>query len=62
MLTREEIQILAEGLDALARTAKDVIMASIKLSAIRGKLEEMMRNIPQPEQPKNEKAEPAKKR
>ncbi len=44
MLTREEIQILAEGLDALARTAKDVIMASVRLAPIRGKLEELLRN------------------
>jgi len=44
MFTREELQALAEGLDSLARNAKDVLMASAKLLPIRNKLEESIRD------------------
>jgi len=45
MFTREEIQVLAEGLDALARNSKDVIMVSMRLASLRGKLEELSRSL-----------------
>jgi len=45
MFSKEEIQALADGLDALARNQKDVIMVSMRLAPIRGKLEELNRMI-----------------
>jgi len=45
MFTREEIQILAEGLDSLARNSKDVIATAMRLSSIRAKLEDLSRDI-----------------
>lgn len=61
MFTREELQVLAEGLDSLARNAKDVIIASVQLAPIRRKLDALAKSLDQPPEDRTKDAEDCKK-